>query len=77
MSELDFDVNEYNTGKDTRKVSGSGITAGIEGGVSEVSTIPRGVAPQEMQGVGTGRTRPQSTAEAASKDGMKFTIGVG
>ena len=70
----DFNADESNTGQDTRSFPNSGLSAGVESGLSSVERNKRGAiqAPQETHGA---VFRQDSIDESAGSDnGKSFTF---
>lgn len=61
---------------DKRKFEGSGLTAGVESGLSMVEKLPRNSPEKQQSATEAGAKRATTTVESAgSKGGKSFTIG--
>lgn len=67
-------ANSTNNIKDNRSFEGSGLTAGVESGLSFVSKSPRGTIQPEQKSSGEIYRQDHVTSPAGSKNGKNFTF---
>lgn len=69
----DFNADKSNKYQDTRSFPKSGLSAGVEDGLSMVEALPRGVAQAEQQTKGP-NFRQESKDTPMAEDGKNFTL---
>ena len=71
----DFNQNGTNAAQDTRAFGGgSGLSAGVESGLSSVEKLPRGAIQAEQKAMGANFVKEESDSTAGSKNGKSFTF---
>jgi hypothetical protein len=65
-------ADSTNKHRDNRSFSGSGLTAGVESGLSSVSKTPRGKIPKELESQGELYRQDHIESSAGSKNGKNF-----
>jgi hypothetical protein len=75
-SSKDFSADATNSMADKRKFSGSGLTAGVQSGLSEVVSPKRGDIPAQMKSSGNDFRRVDGVEPAGEKMGKNFQFKV-
>jgi hypothetical protein len=71
----DFNKDSSNSAQDTRAFGGgSGLTAGVESGLSSVEKLSRGSVEAEQKTHGDNFMRIETEESAGSKGGKNFTF---
>ena len=70
----DFNPDSSNKFQDTRGFPKSGLSAGVESGLSSVEAIKRGSIESEQMTKGTTFRKNEVEAAAGSKNGKSFTF---
>ena len=67
-----FSADATNNMNDTRVFKNSGLTAGVQSGLSEVVREARGAIPEQLKSSGNCFRKAATTESAGSKNGKNF-----
>jgi len=70
----DFNPEDHNKMQDTRSFPRSGVTAGVQDGLSMVENLPRGAKQAQQENHGNNFRQESGTESVAGKNGKNFDI---